>query len=159
MTKIEICELIWWIIKILCSKYPSPMKQVEKSKLRTNIFWWMLEFFLIYPVYIGNIIYLAKIVTALSSNKFIYFAFLQKVNNYIATKLCVRLINNCTIFLRKIAHDTIQWLNCVMQFSNYENELKTDLRNVTHSFEVHWNESACRKKVSLGLEQVIYIFC
>ena len=26
-----------------------------------------------------------------------------------------------------------------------------------HSFEVHSNESACRKKVCLGLEQVIYM--
>ena len=25
-----------------------------------------------------------------------------------------------------------------------------------HSFEVHWNESVCRKKVRLGLEQVIW---
>ena len=27
-----------------------------------------------------------------------------------------------------------------------------------HSFEVHSNESACRKKVRLGLEQVIHTF-
>ena len=27
---------------------------------------------------------------------------------------------------------------------------------VTHSFELHWNESACRKEVRLGMEQVIY---
>ena len=26
-----------------------------------------------------------------------------------------------------------------------------------HSFEVHSNESACRKKVHLGLEQVIWV--
>ena len=26
-----------------------------------------------------------------------------------------------------------------------------------HSFEVHSNESACRKKVCLGLEQVMYV--
>ena len=30
------------------------------------------------------------------------------------------------------------------------------MRKVPHSFEVHSNESACRKKVRLGLEQVIY---
>ena len=29
------------------------------------------------------------------------------------------------------------------------------MRKVPHSFEVHSNESACRKKVRLGLEQVI----
>ena len=28
------------------------------------------------------------------------------------------------------------------------------MRKVTHSFEVHSNESVCRKKVRLGLEQV-----
>ena len=28
-----------------------------------------------------------------------------------------------------------------------------------HSFEVHSNESVCRKKVCLGLEQVINLFC
>ena len=48
----------------------------------------------------GNIIYLAKIVRALSSNK-MFFAFLQKVNNSIATKLCVNLIDTCTIFLNQ----------------------------------------------------------
>ena len=31
------------------------------------------------------------------------------------------------------------------------------MRKVPHSFEVHSNESACRKKVRLGLEQVIII--
>ena len=29
-----------------------------------------------------------------------FFAFLQKVNNSMATKLCVNLINNCEIFLK-----------------------------------------------------------
>ena len=31
------------------------------------------------------------------------------------------------------------------------------MRKVTHSFEVHSNESACRKNWRLGLEQVLYI--
>ena len=39
-------------------------------------------------------------------------------------------------------------------FFKYENKLKHLLRKVIHSFEVHSNESACRKKVRLGLEQV-----
>ena len=38
-------------------------------------------------------------------------------------------------------------------FFKYENELKL-VDKVTHSFEVHSNESACRKEVRLGLEQV-----
>ena len=56
-------------------------------------------FFLLVPSYIGNIIYLAKIVIALSSYMF-FFDFFQKVNNSRATKLCVNLINTCTIFLK-----------------------------------------------------------
>ena len=39
-------------------------------------------------------------------------------------------------------------------FFKYENNIKNWLRKVPHSFEVHSNESACRKKVRLGLEQV-----
>ena len=46
-----------------------------------------------------DIIYLAKTVRALLSNK-IVFAFLQKVNDSIATKLCVNLINTCAICLK-----------------------------------------------------------
>ena len=34
-----------------------------------------------------------------------------------ATK-CVNLINTCTIFLKKMVHDTIQWLHCVTHFLN-----------------------------------------
>ena len=29
LTKIEICEMFWWIIGILCLGYPSPMEKVE----------------------------------------------------------------------------------------------------------------------------------
>ena len=47
-----------------------------------------------------------------------FFAFLQKVNNSIATKLCVNLINNCKLFLEKMVHDTIQLPNCVIHFLN-----------------------------------------
>ena len=73
LKKIEICEIIWWIIKILCLWYPSPMEKVEKSEMRTNMFWWMLKiFFWSTPFYIGNIIYLAKIVRALLSNKIVF---------------------------------------------------------------------------------------
>ena len=32
------------------------------------------------------------------------------------------------------------------------------MRKVPHSFEVHSNESACRKKVPLGMQQVIELF-
>ena len=32
LTKIEICEMFWWIIEILCLGYPSPMEKFEKSK-------------------------------------------------------------------------------------------------------------------------------
>ena len=42
-------------------------------------------------------------------------------------------------------------------FSKYENKLKNWLRKITHSFEVHSNESACRKIGRLGPEQVTYV--
>ena len=32
LTKIEICENVWWIIEILCLGYPPPMEKVENSK-------------------------------------------------------------------------------------------------------------------------------
>ena len=34
LTKIEICAIIWWIIKILCLWYPSPMEQVGKFEIK-----------------------------------------------------------------------------------------------------------------------------
>ena len=86
LTKIEICEKIWWIIEILCLGYPSPMEKVEKLK-NDNQYVLM------------NGIYLAKILRALSSN--IYFCIFAKSQYSIATKLCVKLMNNCTIFLNK----------------------------------------------------------
>ena len=43
LTKIEICELIWWIIEILCLGYPPKLKN-EK-----NMFGWMLKMFFINP--------------------------------------------------------------------------------------------------------------
>ena len=67
--------------------------------------------------------YLAKIVRALLSNKKVFFAFLQKVNNSISTKLCVKLINNCTIFLKIGAlHNSMTKL--CSAFFKYENKLK-----------------------------------
>ena len=55
-----------------------------------------------------------------------------------------------------MAHYTIQWLNCVVHFLNMKINWNW-LRKVTHSFEVHSNESACRKSGRLGQEQVIVI--
>ena len=90
----------WWIIKILCLGYPSPMgksRKIEKWQIICFDEYW---FFSWNPFYIGSMIYLAKIVRALLSNK-IVFVFLQKVNNSIATKLCVNLINNCKLFFKQ----------------------------------------------------------
>ena len=36
LTKIEICAMIWWIIKILCLWYSSPMKKVEKLEMKNK---------------------------------------------------------------------------------------------------------------------------
>ena len=43
LTKIEICENIWWIIEILCLRFCSPNEKFENRKMATNMFWWMLE--------------------------------------------------------------------------------------------------------------------
>ena len=78
--------------------YPPPKENSKNRKMTNNIFWWMLKiYFLIDPFYMGNIIYLAKILRSLLNNK-IVFAFLRKVDNSIATKLRVNFINNCDIF-------------------------------------------------------------
>ena len=74
------------------------MKKVEKFEIKNKYVLMNDEnIFFDVPIYIGDIIYLAKIVRALSSNKIVFFTFLQIVNNSIATKLCVKLIYNCNL--------------------------------------------------------------
>ena len=69
---------------------------------------------------------------------------MQNVNNSIATKLCVNLIGKCTnVFEKKGARHHLMIKLC-----------RAWLIKVMHSFEVHSNESACRKSGRLGLEQV-----
>ena len=55
-----------------------------------------------------------------------FFVFLQKGNNSITTKLCVKLINNCAIFLAKNSarHNSMTKL-CYVLFK-YENKLEID---------------------------------
>ena len=76
LTKIEICEIIWWIIKILCFWYPSPMGKSQKIE---NESWYVLinveNNFWRTPLYIRKIVYWAKIVRALSSNKIVFCIF------------------------------------------------------------------------------------
>ena len=50
-------------------------------------------------------------------------AFLQKVNNSIATKLCVNLINTCTIFLKKNGALHHSMTKLCSAFLKYENTL------------------------------------
>ena len=80
LTKIEISENILWIIEILCLGDPSPIKKVEKSKKWQLIcfdeYWKFI--FLSTPFYIGDFIYLAKIVRALWSNKIVFLHFCKK---------------------------------------------------------------------------------
>ena len=79
LTKIKICEIIRWIMKILCLWYPSPMKKVGKLEIKNKYVLINDEIFFWYtPIYIGNIIYLAKIVRALSSNKIVFLHFCKK---------------------------------------------------------------------------------
>ena len=99
----------------------------KKPKLRTNMFWWMLKIILLIYPFLKRKYYLfsQKSERSLKQQK---IAFLQKVNNSIATKLCVKFMNKCTIFWIKKTHVTIQWLNCVILFL-YENKLKIDWEN------------------------------
>ena len=62
--------------------------------------------FLIDPFLHREYYLFSQIVRALLSNK-IVFCIDEKVNNSIGTKLCVNLINICTIFLKQTVHDTI----------------------------------------------------
>ena len=57
------------------------------------------------------------------------------------------------IFELLLVHDTIQRLSYAVHYLNVK---KTEywLRKLLHNFEVHSNESACRKSGRLGLEQV-----
>ena len=36
LTKNEICAIIWWIIKILCMWYASPMKKGQKIEIKNK---------------------------------------------------------------------------------------------------------------------------
>ena len=100
-------------------------KESKDRKMTTNMSWLTLKICFCYtPFYIGNIIYLSKIVRALSSNRIGFFVCLQKFNISIATKLCVNLINTCSIFKKNMVHDKIQWLICVMNFLNLKRNWK-----------------------------------
>ena len=81
--------------------------------------------FLIYP-FLHREYYLFSQNSASSIEQLKKIALLQKVNNSIATKLCVKLINNCTIFLKtnSARHNSMTKLCYV--FFKYENKLKID---------------------------------
>ena len=83
------------------------------------------------------------------------FCIIEKSNNSIATKQCATLLNNRRKNKLFSAHDTIQWLKCVV---HYLNVIKTKnwLRKFMHNFLVHENDIACRKSGRLGLDQVFY---
>ena len=74
---------------------------------------------------------------------------MKKVDNSIATKLRVTLLKNFNFFEIFLLHYTIQWINCVVNDLNVKINWNL-LRNLLHSFEVHSNESACRKVDVLG---------
>ena len=57
-----------------------PMEKLEKPKNFKQYILMNVDFFGYTPFYIGNIIYLTKVLRALLSNTTV-FAFLQKVNN------------------------------------------------------------------------------
>ena len=83
------------------------------------------------------------------------FYIFEKVNNTKDTKLRVTLINNRIIFLKYFSalHNPItKWCSAFLNIKKTESWLIKSM----HSFEVHSNESACRKSGRLGLEQVIH---
>ena len=49
---------------------------------------------------------------------------MQKVNNSIATKLCVDMINTCTIFLKQSGAQHNSMTKLCYAFLKYENKLK-----------------------------------
>ena len=117
---------------------------------KTNSF---AKHFYIHKKQKNSILFTYGIPRALLSNK-IYFPFLQIFNNSIATKLWVNLINNCRIFLEYFSALHNSMIKLCSAFLNVKRNLKNWLRKLMHSFEVHSNESVCRKSGRLGLEQV-----
>ena len=74
--------------------YNPPMEKLEKSKNFNQLFLMNVQdIFWLAPFYLMNIIYLSKILRALLSN-IMEFCIFEKVDNSIATKLRVTLINN-----------------------------------------------------------------
>ena len=109
LTKIEIFVMFLMNNRNIMLGISLPYGKSRETKMRTNMLRWMLNCFLIYP-YLHREYYLF----GQNSESFleqynIFFAFLQKVNNSIATKLCVKLIYNCKIVLKKNAalHNTM----------------------------------------------------
>ena len=53
------------------------------------------------------------------------FCISEKVNNSIATKLCMALLKSREIFLKySVVHDTIKWLNCAVRYLNMKTNQK-----------------------------------
>ena len=107
---------------VICLPYKKSRKNINWELICQDEFW--KYFFWCTPIFIGNIIYFAKIVRALSSNKIVFFTFLHKVNNSIATKLCVELINNCAQFLKKNSTRHNSMTKLCSAFFKYENKEK-----------------------------------
>ena len=148
MTKIDICELIWWLIKILCLWYLSPMKQVEKPKLRTNMFWWIMKtLFWCNPFYVENIIYLAKIVRALSSNKIVFLHFCKKstINSYKTVREVNKYLYN-NFEKNGALHNSMTKL--CSAFFLYENNVQLFI-NSTHSFVANELLTFCKNAKKL----------
>ena len=98
LTKIKVCQNLMNNRNIMFGLSPPYGKRRKIEELHMICFDECWIFFSLTSFYIRKITYLAKIARALLSNKIDFFAFLQKVNDSIATKLCVNFINNCAIF-------------------------------------------------------------
>ena len=69
--------------------------------------------------------------------------------------MSVTLINNCKLLSRYFSALHNSMTKLCSTFLKCENKLKL-VEKLMHSFELHSNESACRKVGRLGLEKVTY---
>ena len=78
-----------------------------------------VDFSLIY-LFLHREYYLFSQNSESSLEQYIFFAFLKKVNNSIATKLRVHLLNNRLKIKLFLVRYTVQGLNCVVRYLNVE---------------------------------------
>ena len=84
------------------------------------------------------------------------FCFFEKVHNSIAKNLSVTLLNDCRKIgdILKSIHISMTELYSAFLYVKINTQL---VEKLMHSFEVHSNESMCRKSGRLGLDQDVIL--